>query len=310
MRRHKENLPAPFQRAAFKNGAVLASEHALAAGGVYMKSIIAAALLVLLSSSLHAQARRRSSPVADASGYPLLDSPDLVSPGRSNLQSHPPASVQQRDNLVPVSQLRIPTKAIKEYDLAWKALQQHDVQASAGHLQKAVHIYPDFIQAHIALGLRFIQLGDYQKALAEQETALALDPRSAEAHQNLSFSLLLLNRIPEAEAEARESLDLDSQLVASRYLLGRALIAQGRATPEAMEMLRSSENAFPDASLVLAQLHFSAGQTDQVVADLRHYLRAPRDSDNKQKAECWVAQLSQQPSPAGCPAEATRPSFH
>jgi tetratricopeptide (TPR) repeat protein len=218
--------------------------------------------------------------------------------------------VQERDNLVPVSQLRIPAKAIKEYDRARKALQEHDVQASAGHLQKAVHIYPDFIQAHIALGLRFIQLGDYQKARAEQETALALDPRSAEAHQDLSFSLLLLNQIPEAEAEARESLDLDSQSVPARYALGRALVAQRQVTPEAIEMLRQSEDAFPNASLILAQLHFSAGQTDQVVADLRRYLRAPRDSDNKQKAECWVAQLSQQPAPAGCPAGVTRPSFH
>jgi hypothetical protein len=38
-------------------------------------------------------------------------------------------------------------------------------------------------------------------------------------------------------------------------------------------------------------------------------LRAPVDPDNKQKAECWVAQLSQQPSPTGCPAESTRPVF-
>jgi tetratricopeptide (TPR) repeat protein len=238
-----------------------------------------------------------------------FESIDLFNPTRSNPQSRSQASVQQRDNLVPVSQLRIPAKAIKEYDLARKALQQHDVQTSAGHLQKALHIYPDFIQAHLALGLRFIQLGDYQKALAEHEAALALDPRSALAHQELSFSLLLLNRIPEAESEARESLDLDSQSVPARYMLGRALVAQRQVTPEAIAMLRQSEDAFSNASLVLAQLDFSAGQTDQVVADLRHYLRAPSDSDNKQKAECWVAQLSQQPLPAGCPAEVTRPSF-
>jgi hypothetical protein len=104
-------------------------------------------------------------------------------------------------------------------------------------------------------------------------------------------------------------LDLDSQLVASRYILGRALIAQGRITPEAVETLRMSESAFPDASLVLAVVHFRAGQTERTIAELRNYLRVSTDRDNKQKAECWVAQLSQQPLPSGCPAEVTQPSF-
>jgi tetratricopeptide (TPR) repeat protein len=83
------------------------------------------------------------------------------------------------------------------------------VRASAEHLQKAVQIYPDFIEAHNALGLRYAQIGEYQKAVAEHEIALSLNPRSAQTHQDLAFALLLLNRYSEAEAEAREALDLD-----------------------------------------------------------------------------------------------------
>jgi tetratricopeptide (TPR) repeat protein len=275
-----------------------------------MKSTISIALLLLLSSTLHAQARRlpASVPAATSQRRPFdalvfLDSTD------SNLESHPARMAQPGGNLVSVGQLRIPAKAIKEYERAQKAFQQSNVRASADHLQKALHIYPDFIQAHNALGVRFLQLGDFQKALAECQTALSLDANNALTHQNLSFVLLLLNRNQEAEAEARQSLDLDSQLVTPRYVLGRAVIAQARATPEAIEMLRSSESTFPDASLVLAQIHFTMGRTDEVIADLRHYLRSPSDADNKQKAECWVAQLSREPTPAGCPAAATRPSF-
>lgn len=198
---------------------------------------------------------------------------------------------------------------MKEFERSQKAFRSGDVHTSVEHLQNALQIYPDFIQAHNALGVRFIQLGKYQEALAEHQAALSLDPLSAVTHQDISFVLLLLNRNKEAEDEARESLNLDSRLVSSRYVLGRALIGQGRFTPEGMEMLRQSADAYPDASLVLAQIHFTRGQTDQVVADLRNYLRAPLDADNKQKAECWVAQLSQQPLPAGCPAGVTRPSF-
>jgi tetratricopeptide (TPR) repeat protein len=276
-----------------------------------MKSTILVLLAFFLASNLHAQGRRRSgSPPAALNGQvTILDPTDPFAAIRSHAESNAATPAPPAANPVPVSQLRIPSKAIKEFERYEKAFHSGDVPTSMEHLQKALQIFPDFIQAHLALGLRFIQLGEYQKALTEQQAALALDLRSAQTHQNLAFTLILLNRYQEAEAEARQSLDLDSQLVASRYILGRALIAQGRITPEAMETLRMSESAFPDASLVLAVVHFRAGQTEKTIAELRNYLRVPSDRDNKQKAECWVAQLSQQPLPSGCPAGATQPSF-
>ena len=198
---------------------------------------------------------------------------------------------------------------MKEFERSQKAFQSGDIPTSAEHLQKALQVYPDFLQAHNSLGLRYLQLGDYQKALTEHQLALALDPRNSQTHEDLAIVLTQLNRAQEGETEARLALEIDPQSVSARYVLGRALVAQRRATSEAMEMLRQSENAFPNASLVLAQIHFSAGRTEQTIAELRQYLRAPQDKDNKQKAECWVAQLSQHDLPAGCPAGVTRPSF-
>jgi len=276
-----------------------------------MKSTILVLLAFFLASNLQAQGRSRGAwPSATTNdGLGPLDPNDPLGAIRSRVASNSATPMPHAANAVPVSQLRIPSKALREFERYQKAFHSGDVPTSVEHLHKALQIFPDFIQARLALGLRFIQLGEYQKALTEHQTALALDPRSAQAHQNLSLTLLFLNRYQEAEAEARESLDIDSQAVAAHYMLGRALVGQKRFTPEAMEMLRQSENAFPNASLVLAVIHFRAGQTDQTIAHLRHYLRAPADADNKQKAECWVAQLSQQPSPAGCPTEATQPSF-
>ena len=280
-----------------------------------MKRTIVGLLIIFfaLASNLHAQTGPRRRPIGAqipmGGVAPARGATDPFAAMWPRPESDPATAAPHSGNAVPVSQLRIPSKAIKEFERSRKAFQSGDVRTSAEHLQKALQIYPDFLQAHNALGLRFFQLGEYQKALAEHEAALSLDPHNVQTHQGLSLALLLLNRSQEAEAEARQSLDLDSQSVASRYFLARAIIAQGHVTQEAIDMLRQSENAFPNASLVLAQIHFTIGQIDQVIAELRHYLRAPVDADNKHKAECWVAQLSQQPSPAGCPAEVTRPSF-
>ena len=278
-----------------------------------MKKTIVVLLAFFVASNLPAQGRRRTdSPAAPAtiSGEPtIFDAADPFAALHWHGGSNGATPARPAADPVPVSQLRIPSKAVKEFERSQKAFHSGDVPTSVEHLEKAVQIFPDFLQAHLALGLRFIQLGEYQKALTEHEAAVALDPRSALTHQDLSLTLLFLNRYQEAEAEARQSLEIDSQAVAAHYVLGRSLIAQDRVTPEAMDMLRQSENVFPNASLVLALIHFRAGRTDQTIAELRNYLRAPADRENKQKAECWVAQLSQQPSPSGCPAEATQPSF-
>jgi tetratricopeptide (TPR) repeat protein len=282
-----------------------------------MKRTTAALLLFLAATStMRAQGSPRRRPVGDQGpngGIPSVSVSDPWADLRLRLEATSPVkstnAPSQADHLVPVSQLRIPSKAIKEFERSQKAFRSGDLQASTEHLQKALQIYPDYIQAHNSLGMRFIQRGEYEKALAEHEAALVLDPRLAQTHTDLALALILLNRSQEAEAEARQAVDLDPQAPGSHYVLGRALIAQRHVTPEAIEMLRQSENAFPNASLVLAQIYFIRGQTDQVIAELRHYLRAPSDPDNKQKAECWVARLSQHPWPAGCPADVTRPAF-
>ena len=279
--------------------------------GSHMKRMFVSFLTILLfASQLTAQRAIARRPVGSSSTIEFrtyLDSNDPLSlfhMPESNRAPKPPSP-----NPIPISQLRIPSKALKEFERARKAFQSGDIRTSAEHLQKAVQIYPDFIEAHNALGLRFIQTREYQKAVTEHEIALSLDPRNAQTHQDLSLAFLLLNRNQEAEAEARQALELDPQPPGSRYFLARALIGQGHFTPEAIQLLQQSEHAFPNASLVLAQIHFAEGRTEKVIAALHRYLQAPPDPDNKQKSECWVAQLSKQPVPTGCPTEITRPTF-
>ena len=278
------------------------------------RTLIASFAFLLFAASMSAQgAMHRPLPrTAIAGDFGFLDSSDpfLAIPSRPAATNESNAAPGARSaSRVPVTQLRIPFKASKEFERARKAFRSGELRSSAEHLQKAVQIYPDFLDAHNALGLRFIQIGEYQKALAEHEIALSLDPGSAPSHQNVALALLLLNRYHEAEVEARQALELDSQAPASHYFLARALIGQNYITPEALQMLHQSEDAFPNASLVLAQIHFTQGHTEQVIADLRHYLQSPPDQENKQKAQCWAAQLSHQSMPSGCPQEITRPSF-
>lgn len=256
----------------------------------------------LQAQSPHRHAWQQNGP--DNVPFDRLDAFSEIRMGAAN-----PASVAG-GGIVPSSQLQVPGKALKEYERAQKAYHSGDLSSSASHLQKAIEIYPRFVGAHNALGLRYIQLRDYEKALGEHQSALALSPTDSEARADLSLDLLLLNRYPEAEAEARRALQIAPQASGPRYVLGRALIAQLHVTPEALQMLKESQNEFANASLVLAQLHFVLGNSGETINDLRSYLRSPRaESDNKHKAECWLARLTGQIPDASCADVPGRPSF-
>jgi tetratricopeptide (TPR) repeat protein len=270
-------------------------------------------LLVLLAAvflipSLHAQVSRRqtwqqqSNP--DNTAFDRVD-PFATIHGVAAVNPNPAPS----GGIIPASQLLIPGKALKEYDRSLKAYNSGDLASSAEHLQKALEIYPQFLRARNALGLRYMQMREYEKALAEHQFAVTLSPADSDAHADLSLDLLLLNRNSEAEREARQSLNLAPQATGPRYFLGRALIAQHQFTPEALRMLKESENAFPNASLVLAQVYFTSGNTDETINHLRQYLRAPTERENQHKAECWLASLTGHPVDAACADVPARPAF-
>ena len=261
----------------------------------------------LLAAPLHAQARRRPTLTQNQNNDGAIDLSDPLIFPRTHSDAN--ASTPMNGSSVPVSQLRIPSKAVKEVERSQKAFEAGDIRASADHLEKAVQIYPDFLQARNILGTRYVRLGEYDKALAEYQAALAIDPHAAQTYHNLCVALFFLRSYSEAELAARHSLEFVPQHVASRYILGRALIAQGHATPEAIEMLRQSEDKFPNASLILATVLFNQGHVDQTVTELRQYLKASPDPDNKQKAQCWLQQLSHEPLVASCTGAAAPPSF-
>ena len=245
----------------------------------------------------------RQQAVTDNVGFDRLDPFSAIRIGAALNPTPAPGAI------IPASQLHIPGKALKEYQRSQKAFHSGNLTSSANHLQKAIEIYPQFVSAHNALGLRYVQFRQYEKAIGEHQSSVALSPSDGEAHADLSLDLLLLNRYAEAEAEARRALELDPRASGPRYVLGRALIAQLEVTPEAMRMLKETENTFPNASLVLAQLHFALGNADETINDLRHYLRAPADDHNQHKAECWLARLTSATPDAGCSDVPGRPSF-
>lgn len=184
----------------------------------------------------------------------------------------------------------VPSKARKEFDRADEAFRQGELADSVQHLQKAIELFPAYVEAHNNLGVRYMTAGNYQGAAAEFQRATELDPAAVLPNTNLAMALLTLKRYEEAEASARRALAADAGFLQARYALG--LIAAGRhqCTAEAVESLKKASPKYPKARLIVARLLACRGDTAQAAAELRAYLDLP-DAENRQLVKGWLTQL-------------------
>jgi tetratricopeptide (TPR) repeat protein len=95
-------------------------------------------------------------------------------------------------------------------------------------------------------GLLRLQLNKQTEALADLRQAAQVAPTSAQFEINLAYGLLLSHDFKLSIAEARKAVALEDRSYAAHGLLGRALLAGGSPSKEAIEQLQRSLELSPD----------------------------------------------------------------
>jgi protein O-GlcNAc transferase len=95
-------------------------------------------------------------------------------------------------------------------------------------------------------GLLRLQLNRVPDALTDLRAATEAAPSNAQFHINLAYGLLVSQKLAESVAETRKALALEDKSYAAHGLLGRALLASGGDSKEAIEHLQRSLELYPD----------------------------------------------------------------
>ncbi len=161
--------------------------------------------------------------------------------------------------------------------------------AAKGKNQLAVHLFrealaadPEYINAYVALGSAYFEMGDLRDAAVQFQTAIELAPRNALALEDLTIVLAKLHRYDEAILLARRALAAN-RAAKVHFVLAVMLTSQHRNTDEALDHFRIAVGETPRAHVAAAELLLTAGRKSEAVRELEDYLAmVPVNSQERQ----------------------------
>lgn len=155
------------------------------------------------------------------------------------------------------------------------------------HFEKALELWPDYMEAHYNLGILLLAEGKMDDAIQHFQKALQLSPDDPQAAFGLGSALCLRGRNEEGVQEFQKALSLDPGYVEASNHLGRALTTLGR-TEEAIGVYRKAiEGAPSDPELhvgLAATLLQTTGPVTAAEEELRTAIRCKSD---------WMAPCNQ-----------------
>jgi tetratricopeptide (TPR) repeat protein len=191
------------------------------------------------------------------------------------------AEEEPAEPAVSVRELGLPKDARSAYRRGIERLYRRgDAQGSIAQFERAISVYPEFYEAHHALGVAYVQLG--QADQAERAFREAIE-NSQEGYAPAFVSLAGLcnnhKRYEEGLALARRATALVPENHEAHFEVSRALFALGRLSEAEVSMRETQrlEPDFPGIYLLYANLSMRKRDLDGVIVSLEEYLRlAPR----------------------------------
>ncbi len=198
-----------------------------------------------------------------------------------------PAQSRSSRYEVSVRELSIPAKAAHAYRQGVQCLAKKDAAASLSHFERAIGEFAGYYEAYDAIGVADLQL--WRIAEAEQAFRKSIDLSGGRyAHPLLALGAILDDRKQFAEAESvtRRGLDLTPDSWKGHYYLGLALSGLNRleeAEKSVREAIRQ-RSGFPEAQLLLADIHSREKDYRALVSDLDEYLKTAPDGPTSARA--------------------------
>ncbi len=183
----------------------------------------------------------------------------------------------------------VPPAAQKEFDKGTAALAEggkDKIAFAARCFEKAVSIYPKFVEARLKLGTAYMDLEQWEKAQQALLATIEVDPKAFNALFALSEIYLRQNKIADAEKVLVQGLAIQDQSYLGHLNLARVYWEKARAVKDLAQARPALEKAYeevkralqlnPDlagAHLLKGNLLLRVSRTADALAEFSEYLR-------------------------------------
>jgi tetratricopeptide (TPR) repeat protein len=173
---------------------------------------------------------------------------------------------------VSVRDINVPEAASREFDQASEAMGRQDWNQAVTHLNRAVAIYPKYVEGYTNLGVVYARLGDVDKERQALMKAIDTNNHFAPAYVNLARLEIKEHNFPAAEAHLKQATLADPADVRTLALLAQVQLLD-----------HHYEDAIANAGKVHARAHDSDALVHYVAARACERLNRLADAVNEFK---------------------------
>ena len=208
----------------------------------------------------------------------------------------------------------VPKPARDAFELAVRQAKDGKSEDALASLQEAIRIFPDYFDAHFALGRELAKENKYSDAIAQLEAARRINPKDDRVYYSFGSVLAQQGKFGVAAAVFAEAAKLNSLNPDYPLMRGKALISLANSIdPSQPKNVTTRNEIFTDAEtsirkayelsgkklvtahLLLAGIYEKKGDRARAADELEQYLRAVPNDKNAQAYRDGIKKLRASP---------------
>ena len=193
----------------------------------------------------------------------------------------------------------VPAEARKEFEKADETLatgKKEKIAEGILHLEKAIFLYPSFLEAQLRLGAAYMDLHEWDKAEQALRRALEINPKTANAYFALGEIYWQQKKYSEAEKSLRDGLAIEDRSWRGHFTLSRVFWSKGDLSKAGRQVglaIQLNPN-FAEAHLLAGNILLRVNKREDALAEFQEYLRLAPKGEFAAQARTAVEKLKQQ----------------
>ena len=214
-------------------------------------------------------------------------------PDKSEMGTKPPPVTSKL-----VLDASVPAEARKEFEKADAILATHKKEKTGEavlHLQKALTVYPNFLEAQLKLGAAYMDLQQWDKAEQALKRTLEINPKAVTAYLALGEVYSRQKRFSEAEKTLRDGLIIENRSWQIHFALARLYYTKGDLASAGRQVVLTIQlnDSFPDAHLLGADIYLKVNNRQYALEQFQEYLRLAPKGEFAAQARQAIEKLKQ-----------------